>query len=181
MFSATWPNEVRKLARDFQSEAVFLNVGSLELSASHNILQLVEIVSESDKQYRLTQLLDELMATVCFSFIHIFLSFSEYTFPSIGNGKWKPINMLWATFLYGIFLARIQDHHFLRNETQNRRLVLFASTRWMECCLYSRWQESRRARMGTKRVPRRTTSDSFGYGCCSAWSWWVFSFLFYGL
>uniref|UniRef100_A0A1I8AFQ6 Helicase ATP-binding domain-containing protein n=1 Tax=Steinernema glaseri TaxID=37863 RepID=A0A1I8AFQ6_9BILA len=36
MFSATWPKEVRALARDFQKDAAFLNVGSMELSANHN-------------------------------------------------------------------------------------------------------------------------------------------------
>lgn len=40
MFSATWPKEVRALAADFQVDAVHLNVGSLEISASHNILQV---------------------------------------------------------------------------------------------------------------------------------------------
>ena len=40
MFSATWPKEVRSLASDFQKDAAFLNVGSLELAANHNILQV---------------------------------------------------------------------------------------------------------------------------------------------
>lgn len=60
MFSATWPTAVRKLARDFQSEEVFLNVGSLELSASHNITQNVEVLGENEKTSRLYQLLDEI-------------------------------------------------------------------------------------------------------------------------
>jgi ATP-dependent RNA helicase DDX5/DBP2 len=40
MFSATWPREVRGLAADFQVDPVYLNVGSLELSANHNIEQV---------------------------------------------------------------------------------------------------------------------------------------------
>jgi len=57
MFSATWPKEVRTLAADFQIDPVFLNVGSMELSANHNITQVVEIVDEYRKQHRLTELL----------------------------------------------------------------------------------------------------------------------------
>lgn len=65
MFSATWPREVRQLASDFQKDAVFLNVGSLEISANHNVLQIVEIVEEYDKHHRLEKLLDELHGEVC--------------------------------------------------------------------------------------------------------------------
>lgn len=61
MFSATWPNEVRKLAADFQQEPVHLNVGSMELSANHNITQEVEVVDEYGKQSRLFQILENIM------------------------------------------------------------------------------------------------------------------------
>ncbi|KAK0420162.1 hypothetical protein QR680_014546 [Steinernema hermaphroditum] len=61
MFSATWPKEVRTLAADFQQDAAFLNVGSMELSANHNITQKIEILDENDKQRRLMQLLDEIL------------------------------------------------------------------------------------------------------------------------
>jgi len=58
MFSATWPKEVRALAADFQVDPVFLNVGSMELSANHNIQQNVEIVAENNKLDRLSELLE---------------------------------------------------------------------------------------------------------------------------
>lgn len=61
MFSATWPKEVRTLAQDFQSDPVFLNVGSMELSANHNIQQHVEVLDEFAKQARLFQLLEHIM------------------------------------------------------------------------------------------------------------------------
>lgn len=61
MFSATWPKEVRTLAADFQKNPVFLNVGSMELAANHNIEQVVEIVDEYKKQPRLFQLLSHIM------------------------------------------------------------------------------------------------------------------------
>ena len=46
MWSATWPKEVRKLAEDFLQEYVHINIGSLSLSANHNIMQIVDICDE---------------------------------------------------------------------------------------------------------------------------------------
>ena len=43
MWSATWPREVQQLARDFLNSAqgwIHINIGSQELSANHNILQV---------------------------------------------------------------------------------------------------------------------------------------------
>jgi superfamily II DNA/RNA helicase len=64
MFSATWPEDVRALASDFQNDPVQLNVGSLELAANHNITQKVEVVDESDKQRRFMELLENIMSQV---------------------------------------------------------------------------------------------------------------------
>jgi superfamily II DNA/RNA helicase len=66
MFSATWPKEVRTLAMDFQKDPVFLNVGSMDLAANHNIEQIVEIVDEYNKQKRLFQILEQLLNDVSF-------------------------------------------------------------------------------------------------------------------
>ena len=50
MWSATWPKEVRALARDFFTTEkndgegyVHLNIGSHELQANHNICQKIEV------------------------------------------------------------------------------------------------------------------------------------------
>ncbi|KAI6171199.1 hypothetical protein M3Y97_01073600 [Aphelenchoides bicaudatus] len=59
MFSATWPKEVRTLAMDFQKDPVFLNVGSMEIAANHNIEQVVEVVDEYGKQKRLFEILEK--------------------------------------------------------------------------------------------------------------------------
>lgn len=61
MFSATWPKEVRELARDFQKDAVRLNVGSDELAANPNITQHVEVIEKFKKSTRLTSLIREIM------------------------------------------------------------------------------------------------------------------------
>ncbi|KAB7501937.1 putative ATP-dependent RNA helicase DDX17 [Armadillidium nasatum] len=62
MWSATWPKEVRKLAEDFLKDYIQLNVGSLQLSANHNILQIVDVCQENEKDAKLLQLLGEIMA-----------------------------------------------------------------------------------------------------------------------
>lgn len=49
MWSATWPVEIRRLAEDFLSDYIQINVGSLELSANHNIKQFVHICEENEK------------------------------------------------------------------------------------------------------------------------------------
>ncbi|CAL4076322.1 unnamed protein product, partial [Meganyctiphanes norvegica] len=60
MWSATWPKEVRNLAEDFLRDFVQLNVGSLNLSANHNILQIVDIMQDREKDDKLIQLLTEM-------------------------------------------------------------------------------------------------------------------------
>ncbi|XP_022910837.1 ATP-dependent RNA helicase p62-like isoform X2 [Onthophagus taurus] len=60
MWSATWPKEVRKLAADFLKDYVQINIGSLQLSANHNILQIVDVCQEHEKETKLNNLLQEI-------------------------------------------------------------------------------------------------------------------------
>lgn len=57
MFSATWPTAVQKLAHNFLSNPVKVVVGSQDLSASHSVKQVVEVVDGADRENRLLQLL----------------------------------------------------------------------------------------------------------------------------
>jgi len=62
MWSATWPKEVKALARDIcREEPVHINVGSLDIRTAHTIRQYVEVVSESEKRSRLKRLMDKVM------------------------------------------------------------------------------------------------------------------------
>merc|ERR1712048_503384 len=62
MWSATWPKEVQKLARDLcKEEPVHINVGSLDTRCAHTIRQYVEVVDERDKRGRLRRLLEKVM------------------------------------------------------------------------------------------------------------------------
>jgi len=49
MWSATWPKEVQNLAEDFLTDYIQLNIGSLNLAANHNILQIVDVCQEHEK------------------------------------------------------------------------------------------------------------------------------------
>ncbi|KAG6442205.1 hypothetical protein O3G_MSEX002192 [Manduca sexta] len=60
MWSATWPKEVRKLAEDYLGDYVQINIGSLQLSANHNILQIVDVCQEHEKENKLNVLLQEI-------------------------------------------------------------------------------------------------------------------------
>ncbi|XP_071964847.1 probable ATP-dependent RNA helicase DDX5 isoform X2 [Antedon mediterranea] len=61
MWSATWPKEVRLLAEEFLKDYSQVNIGSLNLSANHNILQIVDVCDESEKDMKLIKLLEEIM------------------------------------------------------------------------------------------------------------------------
>uniref|UniRef100_A0A1I8BBL2 RNA helicase n=1 Tax=Meloidogyne hapla TaxID=6305 RepID=A0A1I8BBL2_MELHA len=58
-----WP-DVRKLAADFQKNPIHLTVGSLELSANHNIEQNVEVIDEYNKTKRLEEILEDISKQV---------------------------------------------------------------------------------------------------------------------
>nr|CAD7444090.1 unnamed protein product [Timema bartmani] len=60
MWSATWPKEVRNLAEEFLTDYIQINVGSLQLSANHNILQIVDVCQEHEKQQKLNTLLHDI-------------------------------------------------------------------------------------------------------------------------
>lgn len=60
MWSATWPKEVKKLAEDFLRDYVQINIGSLQLSANHNIVQVVDVCQEHEKESKLVRLLEQI-------------------------------------------------------------------------------------------------------------------------
>merc|ERR1719340_129517 len=60
MWSATWPKEVRRLAEDFLTNYTHINIGSQDLHANHNILQIVDVCEEHQKEQKLARLLEEI-------------------------------------------------------------------------------------------------------------------------
>lgn len=61
MWSATWPKEVRRLAEEFLSDYIQVNTGALQLTANHNILQIIDVCMDHEKEEKLVKLLNEIM------------------------------------------------------------------------------------------------------------------------
>ncbi|KAK8844128.1 ATP-dependent RNA helicase DBP2-A [Kwoniella newhampshirensis] len=62
LFSATWPKEVQRLAADFQHDFMQVNIGSMDLTANHNVAQHVEICTDYDKRGKLLKHLETISA-----------------------------------------------------------------------------------------------------------------------
>ncbi|XP_063363741.1 uncharacterized protein LOC134652478 [Cydia amplana] len=60
MFSATWPKEVQHLAKDYLGEFVQVNVGSTELSANHNIKQIVHVCDQDSKMDKFKEIMHQI-------------------------------------------------------------------------------------------------------------------------
>uniref|UniRef100_T1GDP4 Helicase ATP-binding domain-containing protein n=1 Tax=Megaselia scalaris TaxID=36166 RepID=T1GDP4_MEGSC len=60
MWSATWPKEVRNLAEEFLHDYIQINIGSLTLAANHNIMQIVDVCEDHEKDAKLLRLLQDL-------------------------------------------------------------------------------------------------------------------------
>ncbi|EDV29773.1 putative ATP-dependent RNA helicase DDX5 [Trichoplax sp. H2] len=61
MWSATWPKEIRTLAREFLRDYVQINIGSSDLTTNHNIKQIVEVCREEEKEDKLCKLLSDIL------------------------------------------------------------------------------------------------------------------------
>jgi len=62
MFSATWPTEVRRLAEEYLANFIQVSIGSLEIHANHNILQVVEVCNEMYKEKKVIERLQDIMS-----------------------------------------------------------------------------------------------------------------------
>ena len=65
MWSATWPRDVQTLARDFLRDPIQVNVGALDLKASHHITQQIEFVEDHEKTRRVLGILETIMKDGC--------------------------------------------------------------------------------------------------------------------
>ncbi|XP_078445913.1 DEA(D/H)-box RNA helicase family protein [Wolffia australiana] len=60
MFSATWPSAVHQLAQEFMDpDPVKVVVGSEDLAANHDVMQIVEVLDEQARDQRLFSLLEK--------------------------------------------------------------------------------------------------------------------------
>ncbi|KAI8332603.1 P-loop containing nucleoside triphosphate hydrolase protein [Chlamydoabsidia padenii] len=61
MWSATWPKSVQQLAESYLKSYIQVTVGSLSLSASKNVTQVVEVCEETEKRGKLITHLEKIM------------------------------------------------------------------------------------------------------------------------
>ncbi|KFK44954.1 hypothetical protein AALP_AA1G325100 [Arabis alpina] len=60
MFSATWPMDVHKLAEEFMDpNPVKVVIGSVDLAANHDVMQIIEVLDERAREQRLIALLEK--------------------------------------------------------------------------------------------------------------------------
>ncbi|GAV29398.1 RNA helicase [Pichia membranifaciens] len=62
MWSATWPKSVQGLVRDYLNDYIQVNVGSLDLAASHNIKQVVDVCTDFEKRDKIAKYVETEMA-----------------------------------------------------------------------------------------------------------------------
>jgi ATP-dependent RNA helicase DDX5/DBP2 len=60
LFSATWPKEVQRLAMDFLNDYIQVNIGSMDLTANHNVKQVIEVCTDFEKRAKLVKHLDQI-------------------------------------------------------------------------------------------------------------------------
>ena len=50
MWSATWPKAVKNAVEEFLKDYAQINFGSLQLTANHNILQIIDVCQDYEKE-----------------------------------------------------------------------------------------------------------------------------------
>merc|ERR1719499_386382 len=59
LFSATWPEAIRQLAREFLTDPIKVTIGTDDLTANTRIKQVVEVIDERDKPEKLMKCLEK--------------------------------------------------------------------------------------------------------------------------
>uniref|UniRef100_A0A182MJI6 RNA helicase n=1 Tax=Anopheles culicifacies TaxID=139723 RepID=A0A182MJI6_9DIPT len=63
MTSATWPDGVRRLAQSYMNDPIQVYIGTLDLAATHTVMQLVEVMDEEDKFQRINEFIRDMLPT----------------------------------------------------------------------------------------------------------------------
>lgn len=100
LFSATFPNEIQRLAADFLSNYIFLSVGRVG-SSTDLIMQRVEFVEDTDKRYYLMDLLQSQMTNRTPKKYTLTLVFVETKRGVDALEQWLCMNGLAATAIHG--------------------------------------------------------------------------------
>lgn len=122
MWSATWPKEVKNLAEEFLNSYIQVNIGSLNLSANHNILQIVDVCEEYQKEQKLMTLLSEISSepeTKTIIFVETKRRVDEITRAVCRNG-WR------AVAIHGNKTQ--QERDYVLNSFRNGRQAILVAT-----------------------------------------------------
>ncbi|XP_052741643.1 uncharacterized protein LOC112051355 [Bicyclus anynana] len=122
MWSATWPKEVQNLAEEFLHDYIQINIGSLSLSANHNILQIVDVCEEWEKNDKLITLLTEISSeeeTKTIIFAETKRKVDEIT-KSINRAGWR------ALAIHGD--KNQQDRDYVLQQFRNSRAGVLVAT-----------------------------------------------------
>jgi ATP-dependent RNA helicase DDX5/DBP2 len=105
LFSATWPREIQRLARDFlRKDSIQVNVGEVNaLVANKDIEQNIVMCSEDGKMDKLKEILDRLVE-------------EHKTKQTNGKGTAQPVNNAKAHGKTIVFVAKKVRCHDLANE-----------------------------------------------------------------
>lgn len=122
MWSATWPKEVKNLAEEFLTNYIQINIGSTSLSANHNILQIVDICEEYEKENKLMKLLTEISVepeTKTIIFVETKRKVDDIT-RSVNRNGWK------ACAIHGDKSQQERDY-VLQSFRRGRQAILVAT------------------------------------------------------
>lgn len=122
MWSATWPKEVKALAEEFLENYIQINIGSLNLSANHNILQIVDVCEEYEKETKLMKLLTEISSeneTKTIIFVETKRRVDDITRAVCRNG-WKAVS------IHGDKTQ--QERDYVLNSFRNGRQAILVAT-----------------------------------------------------
>uniref|UniRef100_A0A6A7GA23 RNA helicase n=1 Tax=Hirondellea gigas TaxID=1518452 RepID=A0A6A7GA23_9CRUS len=61
LWSATWPKEVVQMSRTFLKDPIQVNIGSLQTSATHNVIQHILLIEPREKMAKFFDLLKQVM------------------------------------------------------------------------------------------------------------------------
>lgn len=84
LFSATWPEGIRRIANDYMNNPLQVCVGTLDLAAVHSVTQHIEILDEKDKRQRVLSKFVNILELFLFLKVYFFklLDFIHHLDPT---------------------------------------------------------------------------------------------------
>ncbi|KAH0862852.1 hypothetical protein HID58_080063 [Brassica napus] len=111
MFSATWPMEVHKLAQEFMDpNPVKVVIGSVDLAANHDVLQIIEVLDDRARDQRLVALLEKIPQVLKVNLL-------------LKTGFWCLPYTRWKLTVLSVFFRQEAGKLYIYMETKHRANV----------------------------------------------------------